>query len=168
MNSIFDSELENLQQLSVSSEQLKLYQVLCLPENLGRTKDIAKLFDSPGSINLSKLLKQNGLKCANTYDLNLTIPSVERRSGDIWLGLVWILDNIALPLVLGIISSIVGSIVIANSKRPDKSNSDVHISLEIQHDKDAFTRFDYDGDAKILIKILNGLNSNEDKGDTNK
>ena len=57
-----------------------------------------ELFDASGSVELSKKLKEAGIKCANSADLGMEIPTLERRSSELWLGLILIIDKLAIPV----------------------------------------------------------------------
>ncbi|GAQ00147.1 hypothetical protein NIES2104_67120 [Leptolyngbya sp. NIES-2104] len=57
--------------------------MLCLPENIENQSEHLELFDASESIILCKLLKEEGVKCANSYDLGLDAKISERRGLDI-------------------------------------------------------------------------------------
>jgi hypothetical protein len=56
------------------------YEILCLPKNIENQSEESELFDSAESITLNKLLKEEGAKCANSYDLSLDSKISENRS----------------------------------------------------------------------------------------
>ncbi|HRF40974.1 MAG TPA: hypothetical protein PK198_19420 [Saprospiraceae bacterium] len=51
---------------NIGAEMLLQYQVLCLPENFAKGDD--ELIDAEDSLNFSKQLKLNNIKCATSYN----------------------------------------------------------------------------------------------------
>ena len=138
------------------------YQVICLPENAENTSNRDELFDASGSVELSKKLKAAGLKCANSADLGMDVPTLERRSSELWLGLIWIIDNIAIPAIVGVISNLLWS-KFKKSKDlckmdPSQRTPPVHLCLRIDRGMDS-TKIDYVGDPETLINVLNSINN---------
>lgn len=76
------------------------YQVLCLPENFFSSQDVQSLVEPSEAVALSKRLKNAGLSCATAYDLGLDVPSLDRRSDDLWAGVLWILDEATAQAIL--------------------------------------------------------------------
>lgn len=91
-------EKELLLNMGVDPQNCSGYQILCLPENFenGSKKN---LYDADYTSDLSKILKQNGIKCANSYDLGIDSKTYERKCCDIHLGLIWVQDNLVVPIL---------------------------------------------------------------------
>lgn len=102
------------------------YQILCLPENFHRGS-IDELYDSELSCDLSKKLKQKGVRCANSYDLDIDTKINIRRSSDIYLGLVLILDKVVLPIFLAVIYDWF------KEKRNNNKNQNIQVNKNIIH-----------------------------------
>jgi len=125
------------------------YQILCLPENFERGLK-NQLFDAEYTSDLSKILKQNGIRCANSYDLGIDTHIYVRRSGEIHLGFVWILDKIVAPLFVGALINWLSNI-------SDKDTTEETIKEEIIRLDVRFpcgTEIKYEGDVKSLKELL--------------
>ena len=102
------SEAELLGKFGISGSQINDYQILCLPENFNEARSTDELQDTKEGINLCKQFKQAGLKTANSFDLNIHQDYYHRKSAfDLWLGTIWVRDNIMVQLAVGIISSLI-------------------------------------------------------------
>ena len=152
--------LSSLLTSGISEEQIEALDVIVLPENFGKNKK--SLFDGQDAITLSKLLKQQNLKCANSYDLNLETPTKERRGNDIWLGQIYILNYFVLPVVTNVIASLLANAISERKKRKDlrAPASNVHAEISINK-RDGITNINYSGDPEGLVNILKVLESKE-------
>ena len=150
-----------LSDLGIDPNILSQYQILCLPENIVTLSEDSDLVDSEESIILSKLLKEEGAKCANSYDLGLNTRNLERRGLDIWLGSIWILDKVALPLVNSVVGRLLGEKIqkkLENSQKVEKSEeTKVYVTLKIVG-RESAAEIIYNGDAKTFMKVLKGIN----------
>lgn len=161
-------ELQLLSDLGISPVVLKSYQILCLPENIGNRGEHSELVDAEECVTLSKLLKQQGVKCANSYDLGLSTRIAERRGLDLWLGSIWVLENAALPLVINIIGRLVGERIIQRKLRADKQLKDaeavdkavVHANLKIIDQKTP-AEIMFHGDVDTFLKLFKGLHDEQ-------
>jgi len=157
---MIEFEMDKLRKVGIDSGKLREYQVLCLPENLESAGTGDELFDASSTATLSKRLKSAGLKCANSFDLGIEAGVIERQAADLWLGLVWILDKFAIPVVVGVISALLTSMIQRKSKstpscthRPEPK---VHLTLHFLRGED-LTTVKYDGDPETLNQLLSGL-----------
>ena len=71
--------MKELEKYGLDFETLKEYQVLCLPENIETASKEDELIDTAHNANFCKLLREAGIKCANSYDLGLETVELERR-----------------------------------------------------------------------------------------
>jgi hypothetical protein len=151
--------LNDLVKFGISPEALTDYSVIILPENIDTATEQSdlELFDTDDSILLSKLLKEKGVKCANSFDLGLEAKVIERRSVDWWGGLVWIGDKAVIPILTSIIS---GLLIEHVQKRPltntNSKSSTVHVDLRLEDGK-LSASIQYSGDADTFLKVLKGL-----------
>lgn len=125
------------------------YQILCLPENFERGLK-NQLFDAEYTSDLSKILKQSGIKCANSFDLGIDAHIYVRRSGVIHLGFVWILDKIVAPLFVGALINWLSNI-------RDKDTTEETVKEEIIRLDIRFpcgTEIKYEGNIKSLKELL--------------
>ena len=142
-----------LERFGIDPKQIEGYDILCLPENLEEAESVEQLYDTVESIDLCKLLKSQGLNCANSLDLGINIRYRDRRAADLWLGTLWILQ----AAVLSIVYSVIGAAVYAWVERklgqkqeaPSNEinqtiqiNQTIHINLSIP-----------DGDIRREIKL---------------
>lgn len=160
-----------LSELGVDLSIVSQYQILCLPENIENQSEHSDLIDSGESITLSKLLKEKGVKCANSYDLGLDSKISEQRSIDLWLGSIWILDHAALPLFISVVGRLVGEKIQrkletskqlkASHKVDDSEPTKVHANLKIVDGKLSAAEIKYHGNADTFLKILKGINDDQ-------
>ena len=158
-------DLQVLSKLGFDIDALREYQIICLPENVDDVSPSLQLLDSEDSITLSKLLKEQGVKCANSYDLGLEANVFERRGVDIWLGSIWILSHMALPVFTGVVGRLLGEKIqkkLEPAKNIDKlETAKVHADLNIIDGKVSTASIKYNGDSETFLKLLNGINDSE-------
>jgi len=154
-----------LSEIGIDPIILNQYQILCLPENIGdRSKEI-DLADSGESIILSKLLKEEGVKCANSYDIGLTSKVIERRGlSDIWLGYIWIRDHAIFPILISVVSRLLADKVSKQLKAlqgsEESKETKVHATLKVLDGKTS-AEVVYVGDADTFLKVLKGINDDQ-------
>ncbi len=135
---------------------LKGYEVLCLPENLRDRGDVPDLYDGEDSADLAKAMRASGLKCGTSLDLGVVPKVMHRRGVELWLGTVWILERVAVPVALGVIANFVTEAMrkrAAAGRAAPQEQPRVHITLDVEteHRSD---RIVYDGDAQFLTHLL--------------
>lgn len=147
---INSSKLENF---GINPEDVHNYDILCLPERFD-----SELRDTTDSIELSKLLKRENIKCANSYDLGLDAKIYERRGIDLWLGTIYILKISSIPLLMGILGRLIGAKVedFFLSKQ-DKVVDKIHADINIEDGK-INAAINFDRDSETFLKILNSIN----------
>lgn len=142
------------------------YQILILPQNIEDYSDInshsgiSELIDTDDSTYLSKRLKEKKVKCANSSDLGLTAKISSNRSIEIRLGAIWILNHACLPILIAIVSRMIGDKVIEATKKNKKQNVELPIvkaNLKILDSKISSASIEYNGDAQGFIKMLEGI-----------
>jgi len=117
------------------------------------------LIDTDDSIHLCKLLKLENISCANSYDLRLDSKVSHLRSGQIELGIIWVLDKVCLPILIGVIGRIIGDKIInrLKSKNDELEKINTQIEIKIVDDNLSIISIKHNGDAEKLMKILEGL-----------
>jgi hypothetical protein len=140
------------------------YDILVLPENIDKRSEQSDLNDSDGAIMLSKLLKEEGARCANSYNLGLTANIFERRSVELWLGSVWVLNHAVVPLLISVLGRILGEKIhkrleadASSRKLQNLDVNKIHINLNII-DEEIHTEIKFNGDADTFMKILKSIN----------
>lgn len=160
----FESNLNLTSELQhgISVDNIKDFQVLVLPENFNSASDKESLIEGSDSLNMSKIFKEEGLKCANSFDLGLDVPALERRGSDIWLGQIFILDNVALPLIINVLTTFIGHKISkkSNTKTNLEPEGKVHLELKM-HKNGNINKLSYVGDSKTLGKLLQNLKDND-------
>lgn len=156
-----DSNLNIITELQhgISVDDIKDFQVLVLPENFNSVSDKENLIEGSNSLNMSKIFKEEGLKCANSHDLGLDVPVLERRGSDIWLGQIFILDNVALPIILNVLTAFIQS-KISKKRTTSEPKGKVHLELKM-HKNGNVNKLSYNGDSETLIKVLDNLKNND-------
>ena len=156
--------LRDLWNLGIEEDSIKDLDIIILPENYDDDKD--SMYDSQDSITISKLLKSEGIVCANSYDLNLNLPTKDRKSSDVWIGQMYILNDLIVPMVVGILQSYLQPLILQRKNRRDNRApaADVHTEIKIFKGADE-TSISYKGDPETLIKILELLKNDEQNND---
>ena len=126
------------------------FDVLCLPENIETADSLDELVEPIEEIQLYKILKKEELNVLSLHDLGIKIPLIERRCDDVYLGTI-VVREIVLPLVIGIISSWIGSKLI---------NPKIHLNLKIAK-PNKIVSIEFDGDGKSLEQILESIENSE-------
>ncbi|MEL1243919.1 hypothetical protein AAEO56_06560 [Flavobacterium sp. DGU11] len=155
-------DLKSLFASGVTPKQIEGLEMILLPENFDAKFD--DQYDAQDSITLSKLLKAEGVKCANSFDLGFDLPTKERRSNDIWLGQLYILNDVILPIVTGVIGSVLASLITDWKNRKDLREpvGNVHTDITIIS-KEGKKEIHYTGDPETLMKILKAIDNGKKK-----
>lgn len=164
MNLDAQHALLKLWNAGIKKEQIANLDVIVVPENLGSSPR-NDLFDAQDAITLGKLLKSQGIAAANSFDLGFDLPTQERRSNEIWLGQLYIINDFVLPLVVGVIGSMLASSIGVWLKRKDNREpaGDVHVDLTVLREEGE-VKLNYSGDPVTLMKILKTLEKKHDNG----
>ncbi len=159
---------KSLSELGIDQNVLDNYQILCLPQNIDDYARDSFLIDSGESITLSKLLKEQGVKCANSYDLQLQTKISENRGLDIWLGTIFILHDGVLPVLTSVVGRLIGEKVQNKLERSKKRTSPqemketeetkVHANLKYVGGKLSEFDIKYSGNVEDFLQILHNLN----------
>lgn len=150
-------ELRALRNFGVSDATIESFEVLCLPENVTDASSQEQLIDAGDAADFAKLLKEANIRCATSYDLTPEAKIIDRRGADIWLGIIWFLGCIALPLCLNVLANMLVSRSTAPTKQTKVTRQQrVHVKLRIRRANDV-DELDYSGDAKTLRQLLLAL-----------
>ncbi|HCM76597.1 MAG TPA: hypothetical protein DIS90_09465 [Cytophagales bacterium] len=94
-----------------------------------------------------------------SYDLQLNSNILERRSYDIWLGQIFIIDSVILPTTISLIANYVTN-KFRLGERKDINKPQPQVNIEIKYLKNGrVDSFKYKGDGTTLIKILENIDS---------
>jgi hypothetical protein len=160
---------ELLNRFGISRREVDNCQILCLPENFLLAASKEELYDTNDSVKFYNLLKNAGLKTANSFDLNLN-PSNHfsvRKSGDaIWLAVLVILWPPAWDIAKDVLSDFVSDFIrdfYKRYKRRDTSSASgisfeprAQITLVLRKD-DKAEIFEYIGDAAAMPSSLDKM-----------
>ena len=109
-------------------------------------------------MSLAKHLKQSGARCGNTPDIGVNCPTFDRRSDDIWLGLVWILGNAAWPFLINVAAN-----MFTDPIKSPFTKGKVHAKLRWRQNGE-LERLDWRGDGATLVEVLKTLRESSEKG----
>jgi len=156
--------LQELWNLGIKEEQINDFDIVILPENYDENKE--NLYDSQDSITISKLFKAEGISCANSFDLNLDLPTKDRKGNDVWIGQMYILNDLVVPLLVGVLQTYLEPLIFQRKNRRDDRApaADVHVDIKILKGDDE-TSFSYKGDPEAFIRIMNALKNTEQNND---
>jgi hypothetical protein len=146
-------ELQKLRQFGVTEEQIDSFKVLCLPENLLAAARPQDLLDSQDAADLAKRLREAGISCGTSLELAPEAATLQRTGGDLWLGIVWVLQPAVAPALVKTMSRKLKSWM-----ERIHSSGKVHVRLRIRHGSD-IAEIGYAGDGKTLSSLLEGLKS---------
>ncbi|TAF09453.1 MAG: hypothetical protein EAZ75_07950 [Flavobacteriia bacterium] len=162
MNNDYNLNLTTELQHGISVDDIKGLQVLVLPENFNSAYDKESLIEASDSLNMSKIFKEEGIKCANSFDLGLDVPALERRGSDIWLGQIFILDNVALPIIINVLTAFIQNKISKKSKTKTNLEPEGKVHLELKmHKNGNINKLSYNGDSKTLVKVLQNLKNDD-------
>ena len=157
----YQSIIPWLTKLGINFNAINEYQIILLPENIEQVTDTPELIDTDDAITLSKLLKEEGVPCANSYDIGLETIVLARRSIDIWLGTIWILNHAALPLLISVVGRLVGEKVKSELQNAKNENDTelitIHADIQILEGKISSASIKYTGEVEGFLKILQGI-----------
>ncbi len=95
-------------------------------------------------------------------DLRIAVPPADRlvlRSSDIWLPLVFLAQNVALPFYLGLVTNYVYDRM-KGALRGERPR--VHLSAEfLDGETGSVKRFNFEGDADVLKDVVKAVDLNE-------
>lgn len=148
--------------LGVHPDSLKGVSVLFLPENIGKELSKTELYETDDSIDLVKFFKSHAtLSCKTAFDLGLQAPIRDRRGVDIWFGVVWILEKLAVPTVAKVFQDWVSK-RIAKMKEPaaklgpNDVSPTIHIDIRVQN-VNRHSSLKFDGSAEDFLLVMEGL-----------
>ena len=150
-------EFSNLEKFGINLDATQNHDILCLPENINYASDISELRDTTDSIALAKLLKEEDVNCANSYNLGLDVQVYERRSFDLWLGTIYILKIGTIPLLMGIIGRLIGAKIEDKFfNKEDELLDKVHADINVVDGK-VQASIKFEGDSKTFLEVLKGI-----------
>lgn len=141
--------------LSLENDAFEGVAVLVLPENV-ENADPSELKDASDSVALAKHLKEHGLNCKTAYDFGLKPRVLDRHGIDVWLGVVWLVEHLAAPTVVGVISAWLAS------RYSTIKDARIHVELKLQ-DGCSTSTLKFDGSLPDFQKVLGGLQDERPK-----
>lgn len=156
-------ELRAVHNLGVSDDAIHKYEVVFLPENVLSVSSREELVDADDAVDLAKGLREQGVKAATSYELTPEAKTIERRGGDLWFGIVWILSSVALPFFVSVLANMVTGWR-ASRTTPGQGGKEpvVHIKLRVKRGENVVD-IDYSGDGDTLVEVLHALKRSHDK-----
>lgn len=148
------SHYDTLRNLGIDKSIITNYTVLLLPENIETKIDDDEFEDTIDSLSLYKILKSEGIECANSKDLGIESYLFDRRGGDIWLGTIWIIEILIIPFLISIISAkyLNGQKTVTDEEKLPfgVTEKQAHLNLRLPNGN----QINYSGDVKTLLSIL--------------
>jgi len=156
-------ELRALRNFGVAPDLIETYQVLCIPENVREASTRGELVDAGNALDLVKALREAGVDTAASYELTPEAKTIERRGGDLWFGIVWVLGSVALPFFISVLANMVTG---WRSSKPGSATSGkaptAHIKLRLKRGENV-VNIDYSGDGETLVDVLQALKRDQGK-----
>lgn len=149
-----DIDFQKLLRFGLTKEKLSGLDIVILPENIEVAEKPEELFDGSSALQFTKELKSHDVKCASSFDLGIDQGYMERRGGDIWLGTILIINDLAIPFMVSILANMVTSKTDKNEK--EGSEPKVYVKLRMNK-KGKINSLDYKGDGPTLLEMLKKL-----------
>lgn len=150
---------ETCSKLGISVDALKGVDVLVLPENIESVASCDDVLDSNDSMLLAKDLRERGVSCRTAYDLGWRPKYLDRRGGDVWLGVLWLLNEVAAPSIAGFLSQWLSDRMHsqrANAGVEKDETTTIHLELRLQDGKRT-SCIKFDGSAADLDVVMTAL-----------
>lgn len=136
--------------LGINPETLESFDVLCLPENYGA----AEMVDSSETLDLYKALKEADFSCANSYDLGLESKIITRRGGDIWLGQIYVINDVVIPALMAFLEHYLTN-NFSIGRRQVNLTGEAKVHMEIKFSKKGkISKIKFDGSCEDALKIV--------------
>lgn len=138
------------------------YDIVILPENAENAETAEDLFDADDAVSLAKHLKQLGARCGNSLDIGIDCPTLNRRSDDLWIGLVWIFGNAAWPFLVSVLANMFtdrDKVIFAKGKG--------QVYAKFRWTKDGkLEHLDWQGDGATLVELVKVIQKSSGKDAT--
>ena len=135
---------------NIDAETVALFDILCLPENFGA----AEMVDSSETLDLYKTFKEQGFLCANSHDLGIESKTIARRSHDIWLGQIYIINDLVIPAAMAALEQyIMAHFVVSRKQITLTDRAKIHMELKLNN-KGKISKFKFSGSAEDALKII--------------
>lgn len=157
--------IQLLKNEGIDEAQFQGAQFLLLPEDILHRSETSELIETIDMDSFAKALREAGALVFTFMDAGIDLPAIERRSGDKWLGTVWIRDNAAIPLLISVLSGLIVLGVDRATKSetpPTKPIPKVHVELVLEGPGGQPKTISYEGDGKTLITILKALKDDDE------
>lgn len=156
-------ELLAVRNFGIAPDEIAKFQVLCLPENVRQASSRDELVDAGDALDLAKRLREAGVDTATSYELTPEAKTIERRGGDLWFGVVWVLSSVALPFFISVLANMVtGWRTSKAGSRTGGKAPEAHIKLRLKRGENV-VNIDYSGDGETLVDVLQALKRDEGK-----
>lgn len=136
--------------LGINPQIISSYDILCLPENFGASEQV----DSSETLDFYKTLKSEGFSCANSYDLGLDSKIITRRGDDIWLGQIYIINDLVIPALMSVLENyITTNFSLSKNQVILTDEPKVHLELKLTR-KGKISKIKFDGSSEDALKII--------------
>jgi hypothetical protein len=142
-----------MDKLAIPDGALDGVDFLVLPQNAD-TDPIDKLRETSDGVDFAKHLRSQGKSLRTAYDFNSEMKVFDRRAADVWLGALWILNEVAAPVLVGTL------LLWLNSKFQGSKRGDVHLELLVKSGS-KFGKMKFDGPMNCLEKLLAGFDKSK-------
>ena len=158
---MFEIELASLKDQGINLSALaKDYDIVILPENTEDAETAEELIDADDAMSLAKHLKKSGARCGNALDIGIDCPTLNRRSNDLWIGLVWILGNAAWPFLVSVLAN-----MFTDRGKSIFTKGQVYAKFRWAKDE-KLEHLDWQGDGATLVEVLKVIQKSSEKDAT--
>ena len=160
---MFEIELASLKDQGINLSALaEDYDIVILPENAENAETVEQLFDGDDAMSFAKHLKQSGARCGNAMDIGIDCPTLNRRSNDLWIGLVWILGNAAWPFLVSVLAN-----MFTDRGKGIFTKDKGQVYAKFRWRKDGkLEHLDWQGDGATLVELVKVIQKSSEKDAT--
>ena len=160
---MFEIELASLKDQGINLSALaEDYDIVIFPENTEDAETAEELIDADDAMSLAKHLKQSGARCGTALDIGIDCPTFERRSNDLWIGLVWIFRDAAWPFLVSVFAN-----RFTDRGKGIFSRGKGQVYAKFRWAKDGkLEHLDWQGDGATLTEVLKVIQKSSEKDST--
>lgn len=155
--------MANLRSCGVDVELLMGKSIALLPEDILRKgTDVHETTDMAA---FCKILRAYDVDVFTLIDAGIDLPAMDRRSGDKWFGTIWIINTLAIPLLIGAFGNFLGNRMEEALTRKPSVEDSVEIHVEIIVGANCEKAIRYEGGYNGLKAILAALQDSDNDCD---
>lgn len=132
------------------------YQIIFIPENRSSNNEANIWYRPVDATSFEKALRAQNVSIAGAGEMSLKSEYLDRRSADVWLGTIWILEKMVIPFVISVLANqFLKAINVPREEETNKETQVIHTT--IYFDQKNVSKVDFEGDPRALIEIMKAI-----------